>query len=93
MKFTETRLKGTYIIELEPLQDERRFFARSFCQQEFARHGIEFRIVQCNISYNKQKGTLRGMHYQVAPYQEAKLVGGTIRNLGLSGPCLTQAFL
>ena len=74
MKFIETKLKGTYIIELEPMEDERGFFARSFCQKEFEEHGLNLRIVQCNISFNKKKGTLRGMHYQIAPYEEAKLV-------------------
>ncbi|UCH52124.1 MAG: dTDP-4-dehydrorhamnose 3,5-epimerase [Chloroflexota bacterium] len=74
MIFKETSLKGAYIIELEPLEDERGFFARSFCQKEFEEHGLNPRIAQCNISYNKKKGTLRGMHYQSTPYQEAKLV-------------------
>lgn len=74
MIFKETKLKGAYIIELEPTKDERGFFARSFCQREFEKHGFNLRILQCNISYNKKKGTLRGMHYQVAPYEEAKLV-------------------
>jgi len=74
MIFKETKLKGAYIIELEPLEDERGFFARSFCQKEFEEHGLNPRIAQCNISYNKKRGTLRGMHYQVAPYEEAKLV-------------------
>lgn len=74
MIFTETKLKGAYIIELEKLEDERGFFARSFCQREFDEHGLNPRVVQCNVSYNKKKGTLRGMHYQIAPYQEAKLV-------------------
>ena len=74
MIFKETKLKGAYIIELEPLEDERGFFARSFCQKEFAGHGLDLCIVQCNLSYNKKKGTLRGMHYQVPPYEEAKLV-------------------
>lgn len=74
MIFKETKLKGTYVIELEPLEDERGFFARSFCQKEFEEHGLNPRVVQCNISYNRKKGTLRGMHYQVAPYEEAKLV-------------------
>ena len=74
MKFIETKLKGTYIIELEPMEDERGFFARSFCQKEFKKHGLNPRIVQCNISFNKKRGTLRGMHYQVSPYEEAKLV-------------------
>ena len=74
MIFRETSLKGAYIIELEPIEDERGFFARSFCHKEFKTHGIRFPIVQCNISHNKKKGTLRGMHYQSAPYQEAKMV-------------------
>ena len=74
MIFKEIKLKGAYIIELEPLEDERGFFVRNFCQKEFKEHGLNFPIVQCNISYNKKKGTLRGMHYQVAPYEEAKLV-------------------
>lgn len=74
MMFKETRLKGAYEIELEQLQDERGFFARSFCKKEFEEHGLNANIAQCNISYNKKKGTLRGMHYQVAPHEEAKLV-------------------
>lgn len=74
MIFKETKLRGAYVIELEPLEDGRGFFARSFCQKEFEKHGLNPRIVQCNISFNKKKGTLRGMHYQIAPYQEAKLV-------------------
>jgi dTDP-4-dehydrorhamnose 3,5-epimerase len=74
MKLSETKLKGAYIIEIEPVTDERGFFARSFCANEFEKHGLNPRIVQCNISFNKKKGTLRGMHYQVAPYEEAKLV-------------------
>jgi len=77
MIFKETNLKGAYIIELEPLEDERGFFARSFCLEEFKKNGIDFNIVQCNISYNKSKGTLRGMHYQIKPYEEAKLVSCT----------------
>lgn len=81
MLFKETKLKGAYIIELEPFLDERGFFARSFCQKEFKLHEINLDIVQCNISYNKKNGTLRGMHYQAAPSAEAKLVScirGTI---------------
>ena len=74
MKFIETKLKGAWIIEPERLEDERGFFARSFCQNEFEAHGLNSRVVQCNISYNKREGTLRGMHYQVAPMAEAKLV-------------------
>jgi dTDP-4-dehydrorhamnose 3,5-epimerase len=63
-----------YIIEPELLTDERGFFARSFCKEEFQKYGLETDIVQCNISYNKKKGTLRGMHYQVPPFEEAKIV-------------------
>lgn len=74
MIFRETKLKGAYIIELEALEDERGFFARSFCRKEFKEHGLNPRIVQCNLSFNKKKGTLRGMHYQVAPHQEVKIV-------------------
>ena len=74
MKFIETRLKGAFIIEPERLEDERGFFARTFCHKEFEAHGLNPRMVQCNISYNKHKGTLRGMHNQAAPMAEAKLV-------------------
>ncbi|MCK5608108.1 dTDP-4-dehydrorhamnose 3,5-epimerase [Candidatus Pacearchaeota archaeon] len=74
MKFIETKLKGVYIIEPARLEDERGFFARTFCQKEFEAHGLNSKMVQCSISYNKSKGTLRGMHYQVAPKAEAKLV-------------------
>jgi len=72
--FHETTLKGAFVIEPERKEDERGFFARTWCAEEFASHGLNPRLVQCSISYNKTKGTLRGMHYQVAPYEEAKLV-------------------
>lgn len=74
MKFIETRLKGAYIIEIELLEDERGFFARTFCQTEFEAHGLNPRLVQCSLSFNRRKGTLRGMHFQVAPMAESKLV-------------------
>lgn len=74
MIFTETRLKGAYLINIEPLQDERGFFGRSFCQREFAAHGLKVNVAQCNISFNEKKGTLRGMHLQLPPKAEAKLV-------------------
>lgn len=74
MKFTETRLKGAFIIEIEKLSDERGFFARSWCRKEFEAHGLTIQVVQANVSYNLKKGTLRGMHYQIAPYQECKLI-------------------
>ena len=78
MIFTETELKGAYIIEPERLEDERGFFARSFCQREFEAHGLNPRLVQCSISFNWRKGTIRGMHYQAAPCEEAKLVRCTM---------------
>ena len=74
MIFRETKLKGAFIIELDKLHDERGFFARSYCSREFEEHGLNPRVAQCNISYNAKKGTLRGMHYQIPPYEEAKLV-------------------
>lgn len=74
MNFKETALVGAYVVEIEPHVDERGFFARSWCQREFQEHGLNSRLVQCNISYNRKKGTLRGMHYQVPPFAEAKLV-------------------
>ena len=74
MIFEETKLAGAFIIKLEKLEDERGFFARAWCQKEFDDAGINSRVVQANLSYNEKKGTLRGMHYQVSPYQEAKLV-------------------
>lgn len=74
MIFTETPLKGAYLIDLELQEDERGFFGRSWCQREFTEHGLNPRLAQCNISFNKKRGTLRGMHYQADPYQEAKLV-------------------
>jgi dTDP-4-dehydrorhamnose 3,5-epimerase len=72
--FTETALKGAFLIDPERREDERGFFARTWCQREFASHGLRTQWVQCNISFNRQKGTLRGMHYQVPPYEEAKLI-------------------
>lgn len=74
MIFTETKLKGVYLVDIERREDERGFFARSWCSDEFHKHGLNQNLVQCNISYNKKKGTLRGMHYQVTPFAEAKLV-------------------
>jgi dTDP-4-dehydrorhamnose 3,5-epimerase len=74
MVFTETALPGAYIIELQRNQDERGFFARSWCQREFTQHGLDPCVAQCNISYNQSKGTLRGMHFQISPFAEAKLV-------------------
>jgi dTDP-4-dehydrorhamnose 3,5-epimerase len=72
--FFETIIRGAYIIELEQCEDERGFFARSWCEREFEAHRLSARMVQGNISFNRKKGTLRGMHYQRAPHEEAKLV-------------------
>lgn len=81
MLFTETILPGAYIIDIEPHDDERGFFARSFCVHEFERHGLNPRLAQCNISFNKKRGTLRGMHYQAEPYPETKLVRCTMGSI------------
>ena len=78
MIFTETELKNVYIIEPERLDDYRGFFARTFCTREFNTYGINSKFVQCNISFNIRKGTLRGMHYQSKPHEEAKLVRCTM---------------
>ncbi len=78
MIFTETRLAGSYIIELQLVEDSRGFFARTWCQREFEARGLNPRLAQCNTSSNNKKGTLRGMHYQAAPHQEAKLVRCTM---------------
>ena len=74
MKFVETKLKGAYVIEIELISDSRGFFARSWCQTEFDDQGLNPNLVQSNISFNLKKGTLRGMHYQAKPHEEAKLV-------------------
>jgi dTDP-4-dehydrorhamnose 3,5-epimerase len=81
MKFTETVLKDAFIVEPVRLEDERGFFARTFCQNEFREHGLSTTIAQCNVSFNHRRGTLRGMHYQVVPKAEDKFViciGGAI---------------
>ena len=74
MKFIETELRGAFIIRPDPVADSRGFFARLFCQREFQDRKLNSRLVQCNISFNLEIATLRGMHYQVAPRPEAKLV-------------------
>ncbi|MEF3273702.1 MAG: dTDP-4-dehydrorhamnose 3,5-epimerase [Chloroflexus sp.] len=74
MRFIPTELKDAYIIELEPREDNRGFFARVWAKDEFAEHGLVDRVVQMNLSYNRVAGTLRGMHFQHAPYAETKLV-------------------
>jgi dTDP-4-dehydrorhamnose 3,5-epimerase len=74
MIFTETKLKGAYIIDIERREDDRGFFARAFCQKEFEEHKIKPIIAQANIAFNRIKGTLRGMHFQYPPTAESKLV-------------------
>jgi dTDP-4-dehydrorhamnose 3,5-epimerase len=74
MIFFETSLKGSFIIEIERLEDQRGFFARSWCEREFTKNNIGTKWVQANISFNKKKGTLRGLHYQASPHEEDKLI-------------------
>lgn len=74
MIFTKTNLPGVFVVELERLDDDRGFFARSFCEDEFAAHGMMTELVQANVSFNHRRGTLRGMHYQSDPSPEGKLV-------------------
>ena len=74
MKFLETKLPGAFEIHIEAKSDERGFFARTWCQKEFEAEGLNGKLVQCSVSFNNRKGTLRGMHYQMAPYEEAKLI-------------------
>src|SRR5260370_40633766 len=81
MIFTEAPLRGAYIIDMARLEDERGFFARSFCAEEFAKRGLAAHFSQCSVSFNARKGTLRGLHFQAAPHDEEKLVrctGGAI---------------
>jgi dTDP-4-dehydrorhamnose 3,5-epimerase len=74
VRFEPTAIDGAFFVELDAHQDERGLFARTFCEQAFAQAGIDMRIVQTNISRNPTAGTLRGMHYQIAPHEEAKLI-------------------
>src|SRR5262249_11638998 len=99
MIFTEVRLRGAYLIELEKHQDERGFFARAFCQREFAAQNLTTQIVQASSSFSARKGTLRGMHYQLAPKAETKIVWcirgalhDVILDLRLESPTFGQTF-
>jgi dTDP-4-dehydrorhamnose 3,5-epimerase len=74
MIFTETKLEGAYLVDLERFEDERGFFALSWSAEEFAARGLESKLAECNVSFNRKKGTLRGMHYQTAPHGQVKLV-------------------
>ena len=81
MIFSETAVRGAFLVDLEPRSDQRGFFARTFCAREFEAHGLSPAVAQCNLSFNRKRGTLRGMHYQAEPAAEAKLVrcvGGAI---------------
>ncbi len=78
MIFTETALPGVFLITPELKEDERGFFARTWCEREALAHGLKPTVLQCNLSFNRKKGTLRGMHYQRAPFEEAKLVRCTM---------------
>jgi len=78
MIFTAAPLAGAFVLDVEPHSDERGFFARSWCRDEFAAHGLSTALVQCNVSRNRLAGTLRGLHYQAAPYAEVKLVRCTM---------------
>ena len=77
MIFAETKLAGAFIIDIEPREDSRGFFARAFCQHEFSEHGLKPLIAQANIAFNNRRGTLRGMHFQYPPAPETKLVRAT----------------
>ena len=77
MKFDPAPLAGAYLVDLERIEDDRGFFARSFCMKEFEERALKSCVAQCNVSFNRLKGTLRGMHFQSAPLAEAKLVSCT----------------
>ena len=74
MRFTETGIRGAFVVEPDLIDDDRGFFARTWCQKEFGVHGLNPALVQCSISFNTRAGTLRGMHYQAAPYGEVKMI-------------------
>jgi dTDP-4-dehydrorhamnose 3,5-epimerase len=78
VKFLETSIAGAFVIEMEPIEDDRGFFARSWCTREFAQRRLDPQLVQCSVSFNRKRGTLRGMHYQDAPHREAKLIRCTM---------------
>ena len=74
MKLRKTKLQDVYVIEIEKLPDERGFFGRTWDKEFFKSNGLNSELVQCNISFNKKRGTIRGLHYQIPPFEEAKLV-------------------
>ena len=86
MKFVETDISGVVVVELEKHEDARGWFARAWCREEFTAHGLSVDLVECNLSYNEKRGTLRGMHFQVEPHAEAKLVrcvAGAVHDVAL----------
>ena len=96
MKFLETPLPGAYLIEPEIVVDERGFFTRTWCAEEFRLHGLNSNLAQCSLSSNGRRGTLRGMHYQAEPYAEAKLVrccAGAIYDVALDLRPLSLTYL
>jgi dTDP-4-dehydrorhamnose 3,5-epimerase len=74
MIFTETAIAGAFVIDVQRREDDRGFFARTFCENELRARGLDTRVAQCNISWNRARGTLRGLHYQEAPHEETKIV-------------------
>jgi len=86
MKFVETDISGVVVVELEKHEDARGWFARAWCREEFTAHGLSVDLVECNLSYNEKRGTLRGMHFQVEPHAEVKLVrcvAGAVHDVAL----------
>lgn len=81
MRFTESKLRGSFLIDMAPIEDQRGFFARSFCRREFEQQGLNPHVAQCSVSFNKLKGTLRGMHYQMPPCAEVKVVRCTMGSI------------
>ena len=99
MKFTETKIPGVFVIELERHEDDRGWFARAWCCEEFTAHGLPTDLAQCNLSLNTQRGTVRGMHFQTSPHAEAKLVRcvtGEVHDVALDlrpeSPTFKQSF-
>ena len=74
MRIAELPIAGAYVVEAEPIHDERGYFARTWSREEFAEHQLETKVEQCSVAHNERRGTVRGMHYQVAPYGETKVV-------------------
>ncbi len=95
MKFTPTKIAGVWIVDMERHEDERGWFARTWCAEEFRKHGLNPRLAQCSVSFNRRRGTLRGMHWQSAPHEEAKLVRctrGAIFDLALDMRLSSRTF-